>query len=412
MKFFFLILSFFFVFHFASFSQKTNKKQPNLTTKIATTQKLPLVETSKNKIQFATSLSNFKTAIKALQKKKRNLVTIIHIGDSHIQSDFFSGKLRAELQHKYGNAGRGLIFPYKEAGSSQPENYIFDTTGKWEGKSSMKKYLFSQWGLSGYTLQTSEEKATLTFKTTFRHPEKITSIKVLHPKKSEKDFDLLVKVGNKIVKASKKTEKNYTAYKFKKSANEILFTLQKTTEKQSQFLLQGLLLESNERGIMYHSAGVNGANIETFLRCADFQDQIAALKPDLLIISLGTNDALVPNFDTELFKVNCKLLIQQIKTAAPNASLLFTSPNVSYNFDKKMNKNLDILSETLQAIAANKNAAFWDFYTIAGKKENTEQWHAEGLLKNDYIHLTSKGYKLQADLLLRALNRVMKSKIY
>lgn len=408
MKIIFLALPLFLACNFASFSQKINKKQTKLTPKIATTQKLPLVETGKNKIQFSTSLSNFKAAIKALQKKKRKLVTIIHIGDSHIQSDFFSGKLRAELQHKYGNAGRGLIFPYKEAGSSQPENYIFDTTGSWEGKSSMKKYLFSQWGLSGYTLQTSEEKATLAFKTTFRHPEKITSIKVLHPKKSKKDFNLLVKVGNKIVKKSKKEEKNYTEYKFKKPANEILFTLQKTNEEQNQFLLQGLILESNNSGIIYHSAGVNGANIETFLRCADFQDQIAALKPDLFIISLGTNDALVPNFNAELFKVNCKLLIQQIKTVAPNASLLFTSPNVSYNFEKKMNKNLDILSETLQALAANKNAAFWDFYAISGKKENTEQWHTEGLLKNDYIHLTSKGYKLQADLLENALYKVIK----
>ncbi len=407
----------FFLFLFCTFpclAQKSKKTlQPAPTTQAAKKQTkkaeivaIPLVDYNQNKIQFVGQLAHFKQVIKALQKKKRRTVTILHLGDSHIQSDFFSGKLRSELQHHYGNAGRGLVFPYKEAGSSQPENYFFSATGGWEGKSSVKRNLFSRWGISGYTLRTTNSQATLQFKVLPRHPLQITQLKLLFPTQDSTQFEVKLQANQKTIKPKKK-EKTYLIYQFKKPQQEFAFSFAQKKDQQTNFVLQGLIIENNQQGIVYHSAGVNGATIETFLRCADFQQQVADLQPDLIIISLGTNDALVPNFQPDLFKVNCKLLIQQLRIAAPAASLLFTSPSVSWNLDKKPNKNLTILAETLQAVAANSKASFWDFYGLSGKTANAAQWQAAYLLKNDYIHLTSKGYKLQADLLYAALQKVI-----
>src|ERR1043166_9448328 len=45
-----------------------------------------------------------------LQSTATGLVNIAHIGDSHIQADFFTGVVRQHFHLDFGNAGRGLIF--------------------------------------------------------------------------------------------------------------------------------------------------------------------------------------------------------------------------------------------------------------------------------------------------------------
>ena len=38
-------------------------------------------------------------------------ISIIHLGDSHIQAGYFTEAMRIPLQEAWGNAGRGLITP-------------------------------------------------------------------------------------------------------------------------------------------------------------------------------------------------------------------------------------------------------------------------------------------------------------
>src|SRR5688572_27140196 len=74
------------------------------------------VRYSENKIfqPDSSALSHFYNALDSLQNGTRQKVNVIHIGDSHIQADLFSGRVRSLLQDSavFGNGGRGLIFPY------------------------------------------------------------------------------------------------------------------------------------------------------------------------------------------------------------------------------------------------------------------------------------------------------------
>ena len=74
----------------------------------------------------STSLKSFYKKLEKLEKlekTQKGRVTITHIGDSHIQADFLSGTIRQKIQLKFGNAGRGLIFPYRAAKSNEPSSY-------------------------------------------------------------------------------------------------------------------------------------------------------------------------------------------------------------------------------------------------------------------------------------------------
>ncbi|MBK8704326.1 MAG: LysM peptidoglycan-binding domain-containing protein [Saprospiraceae bacterium] len=80
----------------------------------------------------AEALDTFWDKLAALERGERNKVHILHIGDSHIQADFYSGKVRSLLQKQFGSAGRGLVFPYKLARTNGPNDYRCSSNAVWE----------------------------------------------------------------------------------------------------------------------------------------------------------------------------------------------------------------------------------------------------------------------------------------
>ena len=60
----------------------------------------------------------------------------MHIGDSHIQADWWTGYLRIRLQELFGSAGRGLVFPYQLAGTNSPTDIRSGSNQIWENRRS------------------------------------------------------------------------------------------------------------------------------------------------------------------------------------------------------------------------------------------------------------------------------------
>ena len=85
---------------------------------------LSKINTIENKI----GISKFYLKLDKLQMDSVSKVKILHIGDSHIQPNNFTGKIRELLQLKYGNGGRGMVFPYQLAGTLGPKDYSFKST--------------------------------------------------------------------------------------------------------------------------------------------------------------------------------------------------------------------------------------------------------------------------------------------
>ncbi|MGD9868178.1 MAG: hypothetical protein AB7U38_09305, partial [Hyphomicrobiales bacterium] len=85
-------------------------------------------------------------------------VTILHLGDSHIASDRFSGDLRALFQTRFGNAGRGMMmpgfpFPYYHA-----QGVKFAKQGAWTASNSFRNDS-GPYGVTGVRLTTRQAGA-------------------------------------------------------------------------------------------------------------------------------------------------------------------------------------------------------------------------------------------------------------
>ena len=75
--------------------------------------KYPFISTVFNRISNNSGLDSFYQKLHRLKSGGERTVSIVHIGDSHIQADFLTAVVRNGFQEFFGNAGRGLVFPYR-----------------------------------------------------------------------------------------------------------------------------------------------------------------------------------------------------------------------------------------------------------------------------------------------------------
>lgn len=334
----------------------------------------------------AKTLKPFYEKLLELRSGKRDRVTIYQLGDSHIQSGYFPGTARASLQKYYGNAGRGLIFPLKIAGTNQPDDFKISSTSGLSRNTSDR-------GIGGFALNAASKSAmeigTNNFFNTDNSFNKISVISSLPGLAPNAD----------VSGVTNKTELwNGLSYK-SQMWNTPLSKISLGLEGESS-TLYGLILEKQTPGLLYHSAGINGAGFYNLLDSPNLFKQLGELAPDLLIISLGTNDA-QGKYRNDQFLANLTRFWQLLSSYCPNTPVLFTFPPDS-NKKGKHNGDLEKLEKTLADFAKQHDCAWWDLGDVMGGKGSINKWRKEQMASKDYLHYTPKGYMLQGYLFYQA----------
>ena len=89
----------------------------------------------------------------SLLKQSQSPLSIVQIGDSHIQAGHTTAPIRRTLQRTYGNAGRGWIGWYRLYGSNAPSDYRVTSTGLgWQKQTLLKDDGALPMGAGGYAL--------------------------------------------------------------------------------------------------------------------------------------------------------------------------------------------------------------------------------------------------------------------
>ena len=99
-----------------------------------------------------------------LENERLRRLNIAHVGDSHLQADMFSGEVRQLLQLKFGNAGRGFVYPYHVAKSNEPNSYASYSNAAWEAKRNAFPEQPLPIGIGAFTIETTDSAATLGYK--------------------------------------------------------------------------------------------------------------------------------------------------------------------------------------------------------------------------------------------------------
>ena len=374
------------------------------------------IQYDKNKIKFPENLKSFYEKLDSLKKYQNKKINIVHIGDSHIQPDILTGKIRHLILKDsilgQNMAGRGYFFPTILANAGH-EPVSIETTfdGKWKGCRNLSKTRGGTpecaWGLAGMTATTDEVCATVNLRPRevegIKH--QISTVRIYYPTSDSTSFYPLLWTENGFIKPNSIFTEGFAEFILKKPAYKVSLAFSKHSENQTQFTLQGISFDNNaQKGISYHSVGVNGAEVGSFLKSPKLIAHLQTLSPDLMVISLGTNNGYKYDYNETELITDFENLLKKIQENCPNIALLLTTPADTYfQGAKNPNKNTEKMQKQLYILAEKYKVAVWDLYEIMGGLGAITKWQNANLAHSDRVHYKQKGYQLQGKLLFEAL---------
>lgn len=174
--------------------------------------------------------------------------------------------------------------------------------------------------------------------------------------------------------------------------------------------VRGALLNFFEDGasvdsakLQYQHTGINGASFYNLHPNEQIFENVGRLLPELIIISLGTNDA-QGNYDAKRFRKQMHAFMDKLLLQMPDAKIIFTLPADSY---KRSRHNADVkkVCAEIKAYAQEHGFAWWDMYQVMGGDRSIQKWKENSLASKDMVHFSPQGYMLQGYLFYQAIMR-------
>lgn len=365
------------------------------------------IRDEENVLQNDIALEKFLRQLYQLKASDSGTVNIVHIGDSHIQADFLTEVVRKNLQVNFGNAGRGLVVPGRVAGTNEPFNIRTSSTGVWTSKRIIHPAKPLPIGVGGITVSSEEANSTLSVTLRGDMDDRFNRVTLFMPN-DPRSYSLTVvdSLSVELARYSPSVEGD-TLHAVRLQLpglyRHLEFRSVRESEQQSHTTLFGLSFENGRPGVLYHAIGVNGARFEHYNKATMFARQTALLKPDLVIISLGTNESVqYPNIETG-FLEQVQALVNGIRTYNPDAAFLLVTPPDAFLKKVKVNPGIEVVRRRILEYAVDNGIAFWDMYRVNGGVGSAMKWKESGLLRPDGLHFTRDGYALQGRLLFEAI---------
>lgn len=173
----------------------------------------------------------------------------------------------------------------------------------------------------------------------------------------------------------------------------------------------GARLAETFGAVFYTDMGVNGATCLTFTHPNRIAD-IAALKPELLILSFGTNESHNRRYNANVHYRQMEELLGLLRDSLPDIPVLLTTPPGSYDSFRRRHRRRTYVVNPRTATAANTICKFasrhklavWDMYNVVGGSPRAcKNWTDAGLMRPDHVHYLPEGYTLQGELLYEAI---------
>ena len=357
---------------------------------------------------------------KKLENAKFKKVRIMHYGDSQIEGDRISGRLRERLQKEFGGSGAGLfaIIPATRKislNNSPSKNWIRKTGfGPYIDKDiKHKKYgaLFSFCAMNPDSLSIDSNfiyNGEINIKRPTKSYKLCRNFNILKIFYSNPENTILKLLINDSVFHTdtllKSDEIKLKQLEFSKGPKE--FKLQFSSN--SSPIVYGISLEGN-KGVVVDNIPLRGASGTEFSK-VDFtslSQMQRLLSTDLFILEFGGNT--IPYIKTKERAIKYgnyfKKQILKLKKINPKAMFLIIGPADMAKKQKTEFITYPILEEVISALknaAFETNSCFWDMYLNMGGENSIQKWVLEkpSLAARDYIHFTNRGAKKIADFFI------------
>jgi len=370
------------------------------------------------------------TGLAAAENKDANgRALVLFFGDSHTAGDSMTSRVRATLQTRFGDAGRGLV----AAGKPPTRHYYqrdvrYGTSGSWRAHVGGKRGDSEPFGIVGVRVSGTQKGAQLWVETCAECGvgAQTSQFEIFYY--AAPDHGLLryrVDDGpwQQLATKTAPIEPPHPARQ-----------VVPVPEGHHKLTLEhggggvvdvfGVAMERARPGAIVDSEGVVGRRLGS-LRSWDWSiigEQLATRDPRLVILQYGTNEADDPDLDLEAFAHYYDETILRIRAAAPTASILILGPpdmgvrEGGKGCDHKKELNIPecewrtppVLGQIIaveHAAAIRNHVAFFDTFAAMGGGDRMGSWATSEpkVAYKDRVHFTDIGYQTWADALSGAL---------
>ncbi len=364
----------------------------------------PFIVDSLSSLQFPDSAhferrDAFYDKLDSLVLCRKGKISILHIGGSHVQADCISHTIRCHLDslNEEFRPSRGVFFPFKVAKTNNPNNFKVKSSGEWVTSRNVKKEREALLGMTGIAVSTQDYSAGIQVKlnTDSLSRWSFTRLRLLGygdsmavPLLCEEDSSFHFPI-------EEEGHKSFL-YEFNAPQDSFALWIAQTDSVPHKFHLRGFIAENDEPGIVYHSIGVNGASVSSYLTCEDFENDLKLIRPDMVVFAIGINDAVPVNFSEDTFISRYDSLISIFEEVNPTCFYVFITNNDSFRKQgRRYNENLNGLKveHAFRVLAEKHQGGYWDLFGWMGGLRSMREWEKQGLARKDKIHFTKKGYE-------------------
>jgi lysophospholipase L1-like esterase len=361
--------------------------------------------------EMAAFYKHLARTIRGAQTHDTGAVTrILHYGDSVIASDYVSGTMRRRMQERFGDAGHGFIL------TANPWEWYFhnDVDHRASDGWSMSRItgplvkdgLYGLGGVSFHTAMT----ATATFGTVSRgeHGKSVSRFDVYYLEQpGGGDFQMEIK-GQEPVRISTRGDAKVSR-KASVTVPDGAATMTLRTLGGGDVRTFGVVMERDGPGVTYDALGALGgrASLWHVMDADHWKEQMALRDPALVIIQYGTNESEDGGVNEPQYRTFMGDLIDTLKAAAPDASILVASPLDRAEKDDSGNlrtvKVIVRLVDLQEEIAKAHGVAFFSTFKAMGGKGSMAKWVQKGLAGSDLTHPSPAGATVIGDLFFKSL---------
>lgn len=402
-------------------------------------------------------------------KENKKVTNILFLGDSHIQSGWITGYLRKNFQAQYGNAGRGLVFPYTLANSNGPDDFQAYSNQTWETfRLVYEQDVFPQMGASGFVMGNHENSLV---QIQFKNPEDtFDKVLIFHdPKmKDEKitlynsDKSLQNYITKKVERVNYQVKSGDTFPELASKFYTITTKLLKLNGAGTKKPKEGTWIKADKVSIEYHTDFDTLIKPLTEVRLGDIYTEIDYTQSSsqflmrtntskgnifygfqflknadkgVVFNTVGVNGVTYADF------MKYPIQTQQLKTLSPDVIMIALGTNESLstiteqefsahaikliNEWRKENPNMPILlisptdnklkpqrakeiSQWIKRIADTQNVAFLNLYQEMGGAGYFAKALSRKEANADGVHFLKTGYERQAEVIWKALEKLLK----
>lgn len=349
-------------------------------------------------------------------KATAQTVSVIHLGDSHVQAGHFTQPIRKSFTQRWGDGGIGWVAPFRLLGTNPPIHTNVRASSAGTSGIKITERDYDRESPTGMVLQT-KESGDITYTFQCGGGQTFDRI-VIYRQRETGPFTLS---GDSLRTLAQDTLTREPIVTDTLLVGRYVSSAEVTAPASAVWY--GASLERTSGGVLVHTIGYNGATYYTYGK-GSFASSVAILRPRLIILSLGTNESVSRSFSRNGFGAEVARMVQSLRASNPDCAIVLTSPLANYQRIRtahkrrrgkrrrrrtvyrttyRANTNCQLVADELQQQARKLGCGYIDLFAHFGGAAGAGQLLSDGILSGDRVHLTAAGYNKVGEAIATAL---------